>query len=149
MGLIYFLEEIFGKIVFAIGEYEFAGIRPVRYLEVPWKNRKEMKEYFKELEIENTTYSYKKFVRWEEEIQCQKIHINFSRYFLFLVGAIIFLFFSGALIKTENQPASIIFLTLSIIMFLLSLFFNLRAKKIHQSLVLGKILYEQFETWPE
>lgn len=66
MELIYLLEELFGKVVFVIGEYQFEGIRPVRYMELPWKNGKEMKQYIKELEKENSPYSYKKFIYWEE-----------------------------------------------------------------------------------
>ena len=149
MGLIYFFEEIFGKVVFSIGEYESEGIRPVKYLDLPWTNRKGMKKYMNELEKENTTYSYKKFIYLEEQRLCQKLHINFSRSLLNLVAAIILLFFSGVFILIENQPASITILSGSIILFLLSLFFKLRAKKIYQSLSLGKIIYDLFETWPE
>ena len=149
MWFIYLFEEIFGKIVFSIGEYEFAGIRPVRYMELPWKNSKEMKKYMEELELENTTYSYKKFIRWEEEIQFQNIHINFSRSLLCLIAAIILLTASGLLILVENKPLSIIILIGSIIMFILSLIFKLRVKKIYQSIALSRIIYDQFQTWPE
>lgn len=149
MWFIYLFEEIFGKIVFSIGGYKFAGIRPIRYMELPWKNRKEMKKYMKELELENTPYSYKKFIRWEEEMQFQKIHINFSRSLLYLIAAIILMTSSGLLILVENEPLSIIILVGSIIMFLLSLIFKLRVKKIYQSIGLSRIIYDQFETWPE
>lgn len=54
MGLIYLFEELFGEIVFVIGEYQFEGIRPIKYIELPWKNNKELKEYTKGLEKENT-----------------------------------------------------------------------------------------------
>lgn len=149
MGLIYLLEEFFGKVVFSIGEYKFEGIRPMRYLELPWKSNKEMNKYMKDLELENTTYSYKKFIRWEEEMKCQKIHINFSRSLLFLVAAIILILFSGLLILIAKRPVSIIILSGSIIMFLFSLFFKLRVKKIYTSIGLNRIVYDLFETWPE
>jgi hypothetical protein len=45
MGLIYLLEELFGKLVFCIGEYHFEGIRLIEYMELPWKNKNGMKEY--------------------------------------------------------------------------------------------------------
>jgi hypothetical protein len=54
MELIDLLEELFGKVVFVIGEYQFEGIRPIKYIELPWKNNKELKEYKKGLEKENT-----------------------------------------------------------------------------------------------
>lgn len=149
MWFIYLFEEIFGKIVFSIGEYEFAGIRPVRYVELPWKNRKEMKKYMKELELENTPYSYKKFIRWEEEMQFQKIHINFSRSLLCLVTSSILLLLSGLLLLKENVTISIFILTISILMFIYSLILKLRARKIYKSIGLGRIIYDQFETWPE
>jgi hypothetical protein len=45
MGLIYLLEELSGKLVFCIGEYQFEGIRLIEYMELPWKNKNGMKEY--------------------------------------------------------------------------------------------------------
>lgn len=149
MDLIYLLEEIFGKVVFSIGEYEFEGIRPVNYLELPWKNSEEMKKYRKELESENTTYSYKKIIYWEEKMQCQKMHIKLSRSLLYRVGAIILLFFSGLLLLKENEIVSLFFLILSILLFIISLILKLRVKKICISIGLSRIMYDQFESWPD
>ena len=91
MGLIYLLEELFGKVGFFIGEYQFEGIQPVRYMEFPWKSRKEMKQYIKELEKENTPYSYKKFLYWEEKRHYQKMHILISRSYQRILSYCLFL----------------------------------------------------------
>ena len=149
MALIYLLEELFGKIVFSIGEYKFEGIRPVSYLEYLWENSEDREKYRKELESENTTYSYKKFIYWEEKMQCQKMHIKLSRSLLYRVGAIIFLFFSWLLLLKENEIVSLFFLILSILLFIISLILKLRVKKICTSIGLGRIINDQFESWPD
>jgi hypothetical protein len=149
MELIYLLEEIFGKIVFSIGEYKFEGFRPTRYMDLPWGNRKEMNDYMTGLEKENTPYSYKKFIYWEEQRQYQKIHMLFSRSFLCLVTGVILLIISAILLIFDYKIASITVLTGSIIIFLLSLFLKVYVKKYYTSASLGKLLYNYFETWPD
>jgi len=149
MGIIYLLEELFGKVVFVIGEYQFEGIRPVKYIEFPWKNNNEMKEYIKGLEAENTPYSYKKFIYWEEQRNYQKMHIIFSRSFLCLVAGIFLLFLSIILLLIDERTATLITMTCGTVIFLLSVFLKVRVKRYYTSVALGQLLYSQFESWPE
>ena len=149
MGIIYLLEELFGKVVFVIGEYQFECIRPVKYIEFPWKNINEMKEYIKGLEAENTPYSYKKFIYWEEQRNYQKMHIIFSRSFLCLVAGIFLLFLSIILLLIDERTATLITMTCGTVIFLLSVFLKVRVKRYYTSVALGQLLYSQFESWPE
>jgi hypothetical protein len=149
MGLIYLLEELFGKVVFVIGEYQFEGIRPLKYIEFPWKNNNEMKEYIKGLEEENTPYSYKKFLYWEEQRHYQKMHILISRSYLYLGLGLIMLVLSTIIIFINNGSPSLTIIGGSIFMFLLSIFLRVRLKKYWTSVVFQQVFYSRFETWPE
>lgn len=148
MELIYILESLFGKITFSIGEYEFAGCRPITYMDLPWKNEKEMDEFNMGLSKENTLVSYQKYIYLDEQFYCQKIHITFSRSFLFLIAGIILLILSAILLVSREGIGSSIALAASIIIMMSFYYLKSRANKYHTDLCMGQVLYKCFETWP-
>ena len=148
MGLIYLLEEIFGKVVFRIGEYEFEGIRPFKYMELPWKNHAEMNEYMNGLEKEDTPYSYKKFIYWNEQWHYHMMHILFSRSHICLIAGFGLLILSAILIIINIGTGSLISLIASIIMIVLSKVLKARAKKYCASVQMSQGIFKSSDTWP-
>lgn len=147
MELFNLLEEIFGKVVFRIGEYEFEGIRPFQYMDLPWKNHTEMNEYMNGLEKEDTPYSYKKFIYWDEQNHCQKMHILLSRAFLCLICGIILLFFSVILMIMDIGTGSLISIGASILMIILYKLLKARANKYYSSLEMSQGIFKSSDTW--
>jgi hypothetical protein len=149
MGLIYFLEELFGKIVFSIGKYKFEGIRPLRYIEFPWKNLSGMGEYLKILEKEDTPYSYKKFIYWDEQRHYEMMHILFSRGFICQKAGIGLFLLSVIFMISRNETALLIIIVSSIILLVLSEFFKARVKKYYKSIEFSHDFFNLTETWPD
>lgn len=147
MGLIYLLEEIFGKVVFRIGEYEFEGIRPFQYMDLPWKNHKEMNEYMNGLEKEDTPYSYKKFIYWNEQWHYHMMHILFSRSHICLIAGFVLLVFSVILIIFNIGTGSLISLIASIIMIISSKVLKTRAQKYYASLEMSQGIFKSSDNW--
>jgi len=147
MGLIYLLEEIFGKVVFRIGEYEFEGIRPFHYMDLPWKNHAEMNEYMNGLEKEDTPYSYKKFIYWDEQRHYQMMHIHFSRSHICLIAGIILLVFSVILMIVNIGTGSLISIGASIMMIILNKLLKARVSKYYASLEMSQEIFKSNDTW--
>ncbi len=147
MGLINLFEEIFGKVVFRIGEYEFEGIRPFKYIDLPWNNHTEMNEYMNGLEKENTPYSYKKFIYWDEQNHCQKMHILLSRAFLCFICGIILVSISVILILVNFGTPSLISGGASIMMIILNKLLRARVNKYYASLKMSQGLFKSSDTW--
>lgn len=148
MGLIYLLEEIFGKVVFRIGEYEFEGIRPFKYMELPWKNHAEMNEYMNGLEKEDTPYSYKKFIYWNEQWHYHMMHILFSRSHICLIAGFGLMILSIILIIINIGTGSLISIIAGIIMIVLSKVLKARAKKYCASVQMSQGIFKSSDTWP-
>lgn len=147
MGLINLLEEFFGKVVFRIGEYEFEGIRPFQYMDLPWKNNTEMNEYVNGLEKENTPYSYKKFIYWDEQNHYHHMHILFSRSHLCLIAGIILLVFSLTLMIMNIGTGSLISIGASIMMIILNKLLKARVSKYYASLEMSQGIFKSSDTW--
>jgi hypothetical protein len=147
MWLINLIEEIFGKVVFRIGDYEFEGFRLFSYIELPWNNNIEMNEYMNGLEKENTPYSYKKFIYWDEQNHCQEMHIILSRAFLCLIIGILLLVLSVILIMVNIRTGSFFSVVASIIMIILNKFLKFRAKKYYTSLEMSQEIFKSNDTW--
>ncbi|MGD0756817.1 MAG: hypothetical protein ABR927_17345 [Bacteroidales bacterium] len=148
MGLIYLLEEIFGKVVFRIGDYEFEGIRLFKYMDLPWKNNTEMNEYMNGLEKEDTPYSYKKFIYWDEQSHYQMMHVLFSRSHICLIAGPVLLVLSVIFIIINIEAGALISLIASIIIIVLSKVFKARAKKYCSSVQMSQEIFKSFDTWP-
>jgi hypothetical protein len=149
MELIYLIEELFGIIVFSIGEFKFQGIRPFRYVELPWKTNRGMNRYMNGLEKENTPYSYKKFVYWDEQQHYQMIHILLSRGYLCLVAGKILIVLSAILMLAGIQKASLITIIAGIINLMLNKYFKYRAKKYYLSVIMSQEIFRMTDTWLE
>jgi len=148
MELIYFLESLFGQIIFSIGNYEFNGCRPIAFMDLPWKNEKEMYEYRIKLEKENTQESYQKYVNCDEQFYCHKIHRTFSRSFLCAIASGILFILAVFLFAIKIETIYFLAFGSSVIMMIISYYLKIRADKFHAELCMCLSIYNLFETWP-
>jgi hypothetical protein len=147
LELIYLFEELFGQIVFSIGEYKFQGIRPFHYMELPWNTHDKMNEYMNSLEKENTPYSYKKFIYWDEQQHYQMIHILLRRSYLCLAAGKILIMLSVLLMLSGLRSVSLFALIPGIISLIFNKYFKYRAKKYYFSVTMSQEIFKMTDTW--
>jgi uncharacterized integral membrane protein len=148
MELIYLLESLFGKISFEIGEYEFVGCRPIPFMGLPWRNKKERVKFYQSLSKENTPASYAKYTYFEEQNYFQMIHMTFSRSFLCAIAGVILLILTAFFFVANKGTVSLIFLSASVFMMVLSFYLRYRANRHYRDFCMGQVLSDYFETWP-
>jgi len=143
------MEIICGALVFRIGDHEFSGLRPFKYVRYPWSGKKGMNAYMDSLEREHTPYSYKKMVHFEEQMQLESIHITLSRALIFLATGIL----TGLIaILSKFFPTAILSYILSgatVGSFVLYILHRLMAGRKYENLILIQCLFNQFDTWVE
>jgi hypothetical protein len=93
--------------------------------------------YFEKLHQINPQLAIEK----TNEIYDELLHVNWSYKFLFGVLAIILAIISAFFIKTDSNITLLIF-GISLILFIISRFFNYKLQLIYRSFIIGKELYK-------
>ena len=104
----------------------------------PWKNHRQMKDFFNKLWTHETPVSYQKIMEWETVLQQECAHIYYSRALLLRFSSLIMISAGMILIALQFALPSIVFAGTGILMLLFDIWFRRMARRSRQSLILLK-----------
>lgn len=102
----------------------------------PWKNRKEMKDFFEKLYAHKSADSYEKIIEWKTILHQEQIHIFHSTAFILRFSSLLMITAGIVLISLQLAVPSLVFVNTGILMLFCDLWFRKRASKSRNSWVM-------------
>jgi hypothetical protein len=102
----------------------------------PWKNRKEMKDFFEKLYAHKSAESYEKIIEWKTILHQEQIHILHSTAFVLRFSSLLMITVGIVLISLQLAVPSLVFVNTGILMLFCDLWFRKRASKSRKSWVM-------------
>ena len=102
----------------------------------PWKNRKDMKDFFEKLYAHKSAESYEKIIEWKTILHQEQIHILHSTAFVLRLSSLLMITAGIVLISLQLAVPSLIFVNTGILMLFCDLWFRKRAAKSRKSWVM-------------
>jgi hypothetical protein len=113
----------------------------------PWKNRREMKDFFEKLYAHKSSECFQKIIDWKTILHQERIHILYSMALILRLSSLIMITAGLVLIALQLLLPSVILACSGILMLILDLLFRRMASRSHQSwlMITGllKILIEK------